>query len=87
MSKPILYIKSQCPWCKDALAFFKSHNIALDIRDVLENPNDMSDMQNISGQNLTPTFALDDCIIADFSVDEFKTAIEAYPEKKAALGI
>jgi hypothetical protein len=47
----------------------------------------MSDMQNISGQNLTPTFALDDCIIADFSVDEFITAIEAYPEKKAALGL
>ena len=48
MSKPILYIKSQCPWCKDALAFFKSNNIALDIRDVLDNPNDMADMQKIS---------------------------------------
>lgn len=87
MSKPILYIKSQCPWCKDALAFFKSHNIALDIRDVLENPIDMSDMQRISGQKFTPTFVFADCIISDFSVDEFKTAIESYPEKKVSLGI
>ena len=87
MSKPILYIKSQCPWCKDALAFFKGHNIALDIRDVLENPSDMSDMQSISGQKFTPTFVFGDCIISDFSVEEFKTAIESYPEKKASLGI
>ena len=87
MSKPILYIKSQCPWCKDALAFFNNHNIALDIRDVLENLNDMSDMKKISGQNFTPTFVWNDCIIADFSVDEFKVAIENHPEKKTLLGL
>ncbi|MDG1701653.1 MAG: glutaredoxin domain-containing protein [Opitutae bacterium] len=87
MSKPILYIKSQCPWCKDALAFFKTQNIALDVRDVLKTPKDMSDMQTISGQNLTPTFVYDECVIADFSVDEFKIAIESYPEKKALLGL
>ena len=87
MSKPILYIKSQCPWCKDALAFFKSQNISLDIRDVLENPNDMSDMQAISGQQFTPTFVFDDCIISDFSVDEFKQSIESFPKKKAELGL
>lgn len=87
MSKPILYIKSQCPWCKEALTFFKNHNIVLDIREVLENPNDMTDMKKISGQSLTPTFVLDDCVIADFSVDEFIVAINSYPEKKALLGL
>jgi glutaredoxin len=87
MSKPILYIKSQCPWCKDALAFFKTQNIALDVKDVLKTSKDMSDMQTISGQNLTPTFVYDECVIADFSVDEFKIAIESYPEKKALLGL
>ena len=87
MSKPILYIKSQCPWCKDALAFFKSNNIALDIRDVLDNPNDMDDMQKTSGQNYTPTFVFDDCVIADFSVDEFEAAIESHLDKKTLLGL
>jgi glutaredoxin len=87
MSKPILYIKSQCPWCKDALAFFKTQNIALDVKDVLKTSKDMSDMQTISGQNLTPTFVYDECVIADFSVDEFKISIESYPEKKALLGL
>ena len=87
MSKPILYIKSQCPWCKDALAFFKSNNIAINIRDVLDNPNDVADMQKTSGQYYTPTFVLDDCVIADFSVDEFKAAIESHPDKKTLLGL
>ena len=87
MSKPTLYIKSQCPWCKDAIAFFKSNNISLDIRDVLDNSNDMAEMQKTSGQNYTPTFVFDDCVIADFSVDEFKASIEGYPDKKDLLGL
>lgn len=87
MSKPILYIKSQCPWCKDALAYFKTKNIDLDVRDVLISPQDMSDMKKMSGQSLTPTFVYDDCVIADFSVDEFTVAIDSYPEKKALLGL
>ena len=87
MSKPILYIKSKCPWCKDAIAFFNSKNITLDIRDVLNNPNYMTDMQKSSGQNFTPTFVFDDCVIADFSVDEFKISIDSHPDKKTLLGL
>ena len=83
MSKPILYIKSQCPWCKDALAFFNSQNIALDVRDVLENPKRHGRHAKNQWAKSDPTFVYDDCIIADFSVDEFKTAIESYPDKKA----
>ena len=47
----------------------------------------MSDMQAISGQQFTPTFVFDDCIISDFSVDEFKQSIESFQEKKAELGL
>ncbi len=47
----------------------------------------MADMQKTSGQNYTPTFVLDDCVIADFSVDEFKAAIESHPDKKTLLGL
>lgn len=87
MSKPILYIKSKCPWCKDALEFFKSKGIKLNIVDVLENPDSLSEMAKLSGQCLTPTFILNDCVIADFSVEEFKEAIEKYPTVKSAIGL
>ncbi len=87
MSKPILYIKSKCPWCQDALKFFQSHKIKLSVVDVLENPDKLTEMERISGQILTPTFVLDDCVIADFSVDEFKVDIENYPAAKASIGI
>lgn len=87
MNKPILYIKSSCPWCQDALKFFEQHNIDLDIKDVLINPSDMSDMQAASGQNLTPTFVYNECVIADFSVDEFKVAIKDYPKTMEAIGL
>lgn len=87
MNKPILYIKSSCPWCQDALSFFKSHSVTLEIKDVLMNPSEMSDMQEASGQNLTPTFVYEDCVIADFSVDEFKAAIKDFPEVMAKIGL
>ena len=87
MSKPILYIKSKCPWCQDALKFFKSQGVKLNIVDVIENPNSLSEMVKLSGQSLTPTFILNDCVIADFSVEEFKEAIEKYPIVKSAIGL
>lgn len=44
-------------------------------------------MIEISGQSLTPTFEWDDFIVADFSVDEFKDALEQVPEYKKRLGL
>lgn len=87
MSKPILYIKSQCPWCKDALHFFKEAQVDLEIKDVLKDPHAMTEMQSASKQNLTPTFVFDSCVIADFSVDEFTAAIDGFPKHKAQLGL
>ncbi len=85
MSKPILYIKPQCPWCKDALRYFKEAGIELQIKDVLEDAQAMTDMVTLSHQNLTPTFVFNDCVIADFSVEEFVAEIEKFPEHKARL--
>jgi glutaredoxin len=31
---PILYVLHGCPWCEEALAFFSSHGVSLDIRNV-----------------------------------------------------
>ena len=63
--RPILYIKSGCPWCREALSFFNSHGVDLDVRDVLSSPKDMDAMVSVSGQTLTPTFEYEDFMVAD----------------------
>jgi len=84
---PILYIKSGCPWCNEALSFFNSQGVGLDVRDVLRNPKDMDAMVALSGQTKTPTFEYEDFSVADFSVDEFLADLRNFPEIQRKLGI
>ena len=86
-STPILYIKAGCPWCREALAFFDSHGVELDIRDVNESAKDMDAMVNVSGQTKTPTMEYEDFVVADFSVDEFLAELNEFPEVRQKLGI
>jgi glutaredoxin 3 len=85
--KPILYVKSGCPWCKKALSFFNEHAVDLDVRDVSENTKDMDAMVANSGQTKTPTFEYEEFTVADFSVDEFVAELNEFPEIRLKLGI
>ncbi|HAV11997.1 MAG TPA: NrdH-redoxin [Opitutae bacterium] len=84
---PILYIKSGCPWCREALSYFNSQGVDLDVRDVLQSPKDMDAMVALSGQTKTPTFEFEDFMVADFSVDEFLAELSEFPEVQHQLGI
>lgn len=84
---PILYIKSGCPWCGEALSFFNNNGVELDIRDVNTNAKDMDAMVSVSGQTKTPTFEYEDFVVADFSVDEFLAELSEFPEIRQKLGI
>jgi glutaredoxin len=84
---PILYVKSGCPWCREALSFFNSQGVDLVVRDVLDNAKDMDAMVNVSGQTKTPTFEYEDFVVADFSVDEFLAELNEFPEIRQKLGI
>jgi len=86
-SKPILYVKTGCPWCSDALAYFEKEKLELDVRDVLQDDEARKRMQKISGQSLTPTFEYGDFIVADFDIGEFKTAVDKHPDVKKELGL
>lgn len=85
--KPILYVKAGCPWCRKALAFFNSQGLDLDIRDVLQQPDDMEAMIALTEQTKTPTFVYEDFIVADFAVDEFQSELDEFPEIRSELGI
>ena len=84
---PILYVKSGCPWCSKALAFFADKKTALDVKDVLRDGEAMARMQKISGQTKTPTMEFGDFMVADFDTDEFMAAVNKRPDVKAALGL
>ena len=73
----IIYIKSFCPWCKEALAWLDAHGYRYEIREVLEDPEAMARMREISGQSLTPTMEVDGKILADFDTGQLSEFLEA----------
>jgi monothiol glutaredoxin len=86
-SKPILYIKPGCPWCRAALDFFAAQGLALDVRDVIASQPDREHMLKISGQTRTPTFEYGSFVVADFSVDEFLAKLAQAPAIQCELGL
>ena len=87
MNLPILYVKQGCPWCVEALAYFKKQGIDLEIVDVRIHADKMADLQRISGQGMTPTLKNGDFIVADFDIGEFEEALRQNPEEAIKLGI
>lgn len=87
MKLPILYVKSGCPWCREALQFFDDHGIAVEVKEVNEDDEAMRRMVEVSGQTKTPTFELEDFVVADFDVDEFRSELEERPEIQIHLGL
>ena len=87
MKKPILFVKAGCPWCIDALAYFESKQVKLDIIDLRADPQRMDELVAISGQTKTPTLKLGDFVVADFDLEEFEAALDKDPEAKRELGL
>lgn len=87
MTKPILYVKTGCPWCVDAIAYFEKKCVGLEIVDVRVEPGRMNDLMDASGQTKTPTLQHNDFVVADFDLEEFEIALAENPEAKDRLGL
>ncbi len=87
MSKPTLYVKRDCPWCVDALAYFERKGLDLEIIDVRAYPNRMEELIAASGQTMTPTLKHGDFVVADFDLEELEVALAQNPEARNALGL
>ena len=72
-----VYIKTFCPWCKEALAWLDAHGYRYEIREVLEDPEAMEHVRQISGQSLTPTMEVDGKVLADFDTGQLSEFLEA----------
>lgn len=86
MSKPKLFVKEGCPWCVDALAYFQSKSMDLEIIDVRKNPSRMNELLEISGQSKTPTLQNGEFVVADFDIGEFEDAMSTNPDEAKKLG-
>tara|TARA_B110000305_G_C19113583_1_gene480887 strand:+ start:62 stop:325 length:264 start_codon:yes stop_codon:yes gene_type:complete len=87
MNLPILYVKQGCPWCIEALEYFKKIKLKLSVVDVRLDPAKMNELIACSGQNKTPTLKNGEFVVADFDIEEFKQAILKNPAEAKLLGI
>ena len=67
---PILYTKSDCPWCHEAVEFLDEHGIGYRMKDVSTDSSAAAEMQKISGQTKTPTLDWNGKVLADFGTEE-----------------
>ncbi|MEN9614317.1 MAG: hypothetical protein RLZZ347_624 [Candidatus Parcubacteria bacterium] len=77
----ILYTKTGCPWCLEALRFLRSHDVVFEEREVLGNKAYFDEMVKKSGQTKAPTVDLDGEILADTDAP----AIEVFLKQKGIL--
>lgn len=69
-STPVLYVKTGCPWCKEAREYLDRHGIEYREVNVSENQAALKDLEKCSGQSKTPTLDWDGDVLADFGVEE-----------------
>lgn len=78
----IIYTKTGCPWCAEALALLEKEGVPYEEREVLGNPAYFAELVEKSGQTKTPTVDADGHIIADSDAKE----IQAFLAQKGMLG-
>jgi glutaredoxin len=77
----IIYTKTGCPWCIDALTYLNEKQIAYEEREVRSNPEFMKELEEKSGQSKAPTLDLDGQILADTDAN----AIEIFLKEKGII--
>lgn len=77
----IIYTKTGCPWCAEALQFLDEKSVAYEEREVRSNAAFFEELKTKSGQEKTPTLDLDGKILADTDA----TAIEIFLKENGVL--
>lgn len=77
----IIYTKTGCPWCIDALNYLNENKISYEEREVRSNPEFMKELEEKSGQSKAPTLDLDGEILVDTDVQ----AIDLFLKEKGII--
>lgn len=76
MDKPEItaYLKTHCGWSRGVRAVFEKHDLPYTEKDIIQNPDFRFEMEQLSGQPLSPCVVINGTMLADISGEE----VEAY---------
>lgn len=77
MSLPILYTKTDCPWCAEAREVLDRHEISYEERIVTTDAAQCAEMMRLSGQTKAPVLDWSGEILADFGAVELEPFLAA----------
>jgi glutaredoxin len=84
---PVLYTRRGCPYCRAAAAFFSTHGVPVQIRNVSNSRTDMKRLLEVNEQGDVPTFVCGDFVVSNFSVDELLDELAERPDIRLRLGL
>jgi monothiol glutaredoxin len=72
MSKPEItaYLKTQCGWSKGVRAVLAKYDLPYEEKDIIQNPDFRFEMEQLSGQPLSPCVVVNGTMLADISGEE-----------------
>jgi monothiol glutaredoxin len=72
MSKPEItaYLKTQCGWSKGVRAVLAKYELPYEEKDIIQNPDFRFEMEQLSGQPLSPCVVVNGAMLADISGEE-----------------
>jgi monothiol glutaredoxin len=84
MNKPEItaYLKTHCGWSRGVRAVFEKYELPYTEKDIIQNPNYRFEMEQLSGQPLSPCVVINGAMLADISGEE----VEAYMLQNSIVG-
>jgi monothiol glutaredoxin len=84
MNKPEItaYLKTHCGWSRGVRAVFEKYELPYTEKDIILNPNYRFEMEQLSGQPLSPCVIINGAMLADISGEE----VEAYMLQNSIVG-
>jgi monothiol glutaredoxin len=75
MNKPEItaYLKTHCGWSRGVRAVFEKYSLPYNEKDIILNPNFRFEMEQLSGQPLSPCVVINGTMLADISGEEVET--------------
>lgn len=72
MSKPEItaYLKTQCGWSKGVRAVLAKYDLPYEEKDIIQNPDFRFEMEQLSGQPLSPCVVVNGTMLPDISGEE-----------------
>ena len=74
---PVLYVKTGCPWCDQAIEILDENGVSYQLRNVTEDRNQFAEMKRLSKQDKAPVLDWHGQVLADFGPDELYPFLRA----------